>query len=1093
MKEQIAIKLVEDTFRNSFSEEKFIPFIKNLLNEVDPNKSFSFDPREVPSSYKKYIKQYKRIAQYTDPEGEKLDVLSVSLNRETSLKRARTMQRNFVGWYLKSEGYSKDSALVAFYNEDIEDWRFSYVKRSYSTEKDEDGKISTGEGLTPPRRFSFLVGKNEPSHTAQNQIVPILKNDKKNPRISDIEKAFNVETVTDEFFKKYRNLFLNFKDSLDEIVGKDPAIKADFESKEVDTVDFAKKLLSQIVFLYFLQKKGWLGVERNKEWGSGSKNFLRGLFSGRGSKNFFNDILEPLFYQALRHDRRADDDYYNEFGCKIPFLNGGLFDPINNYDWINTDIYLPDGLFSNKRVDKQGDIGDGVLDVFDCYNFTVKEDEPLEREVAVDPEMLGKVFENFLEVKDRKSKGTYYTPREIVHYMCQESLINYLNTEFEGSIDRKDFERLIRYGEVFPERSSVHLGSKSTDLNSEEVDNRIRIPKSIKQNAKSIDEKLAIIRVCDPAVGSGAFVVGMMNEITGTRNALTPYLQDVGERTLYNFKRDAIQNCLYGIDIDSGAVEIAKLRLWLSLVVDEQDRKAINPLPNLDYKIIQGDFLLKVEKDLFNLRLFEKLEEQKLLYFNEDNARKKQQHEKQIDDIINKITNGHKEFDTTVYFSEVFHDLPERKGKEGFDIVVGNPPYVQLQKMKSGGARKKYQEQKYRTYDSMGDIYCLFYEKGIEIISKKGVLCYISSNKWMRAYYGKKLRNFFLEWNPLILIDLGPAVFKTATVDTNILFVQKSQNLNSLKGLTLSKKDGNSDISDKFNKESFRLSYLVNETWSVGSEQEANLKRKIEHIGKPLKEWDISINYGIKTGYNNAFIIDNETKEELIKEDSKSAEIIKPVLRGRDVERYNHNWDKTKLWLIATFPSLDLDIDRYPAVKKHLLSFGKERLEQAGRTLLDGTKSRKKTTHSWYELQDTCAYHAEFTHDKIVWSDISTEPTFHVLEREMYINNTGYMIVGNNLKYLLGVLNSSVIAFYLPMIATGLGKKGIRYFKQFVEKLPVPRTNEKTCTIVQLVDKMISQKKDGKNTDSLESEIDRLVYQLYGLTEAEIHLVEDRK
>ena len=176
-----------------------------------------------------------------------------------------------------------------------------------------------------------------------------------------------------------------------------------------------------------------------------------------------------------------------------------------------------------------------------------------------------------------------------------------------------------------------------------------------------------------------------------------------------------------------------------------------------------------------------------------------------------------------------------------------------------------------------------------------------------------------------------------------------------------------------------------------------------------------------------------------------------------------------------------------------MLSFGKQRLEQTGRTLPDGTKSRKKTTHSWYELQDTCAYHAEFERDKIVWSDISTEPTFHVLEGGMYINNTSYMIVGNNLKYHLGVLNSSVIAFYLPTIATGLGKKGVRYFKQFVEKLPVPRMNEKTCTIVQLVDKVIHSKRDGKNTDSLESEIDRLVYQLYGLTEAEIDLVEDRK
>ena len=268
--------------------------------------------------------------------------------------------------------------------------------------------------------------------------------------------------------------------------------------------------------------------------------------------------------------------------------------------------------------------------------------------------MLGKVFENLLEVKERKSKGTYYTPREIVHYMCQESLINYLNTEFDSSIEREDFEKLIKYDGSFAEYPNEKLGSKTGGLDG---DNKAEIPQSIRRNVALIDQKLSSIRICDPAVGSGAFVVGMMNEIIGARNALTHYLKDSEERTSYNFKRDAIQNCLYGVDIDSGAVEIAKLRLWLSLVVDEQDRKAIRPLPNLNYKIIQGNSLLGVEKDLFNAGLFEKLEEKKLLYFNEETAVKKQQYEKQIDELISKITNGNREFDFTVYFSEIFHDL----------------------------------------------------------------------------------------------------------------------------------------------------------------------------------------------------------------------------------------------------------------------------------------------------------------------------------------------------------------------------------------------------------------------------------------------------
>ena len=446
--EQQATRLVKNTFESSFSEEKFIPFVKNFLNEVDQSNSFSFEEDEVPDSYREYVKRYSRIGQYVDLQGRRLDVLSVNLKKETSPERARTMQRNFIGWYLKKEGYGKDSALVAFYHEDVKDWRFSYVKRDYESEQDETGKIKITEKLTSTKRFSFLVGENEPSHTAQTQIAPVLKKDKDNPTLSDIEKAFNVETVTDEFFKKYRDLFLRLKEALDKVAEKDPAVKVDLETKEICVTDFAKKLLSQIVFLYFLQKKGWFGIRRGQEWGSGSKNFLRELFDKKHCdyENFFNDILEPLFYQALRYDRRADDDYYNEFKCKIPFLNGGLFDPINNYDWVNTDIYLPNDLFSNTSITTEGDRGNGILDIFDRYNFTVKEDEPLEREVAVDPEMLGKVFENLLEVKDKKSKGTYYTPREIVHYMCQESLINYLNTELAGSVNRDDFEKLIHYG-----------------------------------------------------------------------------------------------------------------------------------------------------------------------------------------------------------------------------------------------------------------------------------------------------------------------------------------------------------------------------------------------------------------------------------------------------------------------------------------------------------------------------------------------------------------------------------------------------------------------------------------------------------------------
>ena len=456
-----AIKIVRQTFQNPFDKESFVYFIKSLLNHIEPA-PFIYRGNFIPDAYEPYIKTLERIGKYQDKDGKKIDLLIVRLKKETSLERARTMQRNFIAWYLNgSRGdVLKDAALVAFVSPDSDDWRFSLVKMDYRLDASGE-KVRVRQELTPARRFSFLVGKNESSHTAQSRLVPILQDDSRDPTLRDLEEAFSVEKVTKEFFEKYRQLFHKVKEALDEIVKKDKKVQQNFKEKNINTVNFAKKLLGQIVFLYFLQKKGWFGVERDKNWGTGPKNFLRLLFKKEviNYDNFFNDVLEPLFYEALRHDRSSDDHYFSYFNCKIPFLNGGLFDPINDYNWSETDILLPNELFSNDEKTKEGDIGTGILDIFDRYNFTVKEDEPLEKEVAVDPEMLGKVFENLLEVKDRKSKGTYYTPREIVHYMCQQSLINYLKTEcsdIEGTkieslinpkvITKKDYQKFIKSG-----------------------------------------------------------------------------------------------------------------------------------------------------------------------------------------------------------------------------------------------------------------------------------------------------------------------------------------------------------------------------------------------------------------------------------------------------------------------------------------------------------------------------------------------------------------------------------------------------------------------------------------------------------------------
>ena len=580
MKKQEAIQLVKDTFGGGYNGGEFERFTSNLLKGEYTQLDKRRDGHYVREAFRGFVRGYRILGNYEDTQGKKLDILEVTLHRDNSLERARTAQRNFVADYLKQN--NRDAALVAFLSPEQTDWRFSFVKLEYSLEVNNDGKLKTQEELTPAKRWSFLVGEHEGSHTVQSRFVSILKHEEK-PVLEEFEKAFNIESVTDEFFKKYCDLFFRMKESLDVLLECDPAIKSDFEAKELTTVDFAKKTLGQMAFLYFLQKKGWFGVAPGKAWGTGPKDFLRQLFNRREKygQNFFDDVLEPLFYEALAQDRGVESIYPRLNNCRMPFLNGGLFEPMNGYSWETTNIRLPDTLFSNKNITKEGDIGDGILDIFDRYNFTVNENEPLEKEVAIDPEMLGKVFENLLEIKDRKSKGAFYTPREIVHFMCQESLINYLNTETGGTIPQEDLTTLMLRGSQIVENDSVVLekGREGTY--------KYMLPESIRARAGELDKALANIKVCDPAVGSGAFPLGMLNEIIQARQALGVHLRST--LSSHNLKLHSISHSIYGVDIDPGAVEIAKLRLWLSLVVEEDEP---HPLPNLDHKIMQGNSLI---------------------------------------------------------------------------------------------------------------------------------------------------------------------------------------------------------------------------------------------------------------------------------------------------------------------------------------------------------------------------------------------------------------------------------------------------------------------------------------------------------------------
>jgi hypothetical protein len=590
---------VEQTFRQAFDESRYLYFIRNLVNHLDESKRQTWTLKKA--AFKDFVNHFVRLGTYADSNGDSVDLLVIHLRKETTLARGRVTLRNFVADYLTTgHGQNKSGVIAAFVSPgEADDWRFSFVKLDYTFEKTDLGFVAERRLLTPARRSSYLVGANENCHTAQKQFVKLLESDETDPTLAQLEGAFSVEKVTDEFYRQYKILFEKTRDALAAFLESAPTIKHHFNERGIACDDFAKKLLGQIVFLYFLQKKGWFGVERGKEWGTGRRDFIRHLFTNRAEyaqisgrrqpPNFFNDILEPLFYEALAAPRLDDDHYYSRFDCKIPFLNGGLFEPLYGYSWVETDILLPDTVFSNSEpTGEEDETGAGILDVFDRYNFTVNEAEPLEKEVAVDPEMLGKVFENLLPENIRHSSGTYYTPRVIVHYMCQQALLHYLNTN-APHIPRDDLDLFLRLAERFADFEVTETKAHADK----------RLPDSISQNAAALDDHLAAITVCDPAIGSGAFPVGMMHEIVRARIALTGPLEKQADvrarktRTAYALKRDAIQHSLYGVDIDPGAVEIAKLRLWLSMIVDEGELADIQPLPNLDYKIMQGNSLLE--------------------------------------------------------------------------------------------------------------------------------------------------------------------------------------------------------------------------------------------------------------------------------------------------------------------------------------------------------------------------------------------------------------------------------------------------------------------------------------------------------------------
>ena len=662
-------------------------------------------------------------------------------------------------------------AFMLFHYEDDTrwDWRFTYCRKSGN--KEESSK-----------RYTFLLGPGQSCRTATDNFIALY--DKRNSlEIKDIENAFNVEALSKEFFGKYKaqyEAFVNymvdptngmrqhFIDTGFDHTGMAADKIRDREEKPIR--DYVKKLLGRIVFLHFLQKKGWLGVPASKEWGEGDRDFMLNIFKNaneRQKENFLDDILEDLFTEGLDRNRSDQGDLYDTKvegfrNCRIPYLNGGLFER---------------DILDKKPSHFPASYFNGLLTMLSQYNFTIDENDPNDAEVGVDPEMLGRIFENLLE--DNKDKGAFYTPKEIVQYMCRESLIAYLQTDM-----REEDKECIR------QFVTTHDASQLGELK------------------EYIDQKLYDVKICDPAIGSGAFPMGLLRELFFCRSAIEPNIVE----NAANIKRHIIQNNIYGVDIERGAVDIARLRFWLSLIVDEKSPEA---LPNLDFKIMQGNSLLEQYKgvdlstmtekkigagesltffdsmlDVYRKNLRDKLTE----YYACPEHDKKMQLRKDIADIVKQelVEQGiHIDFEdmdlsaNSQFFlwHTWFHDVFSRPSNGGgFDIAIGNPPYIsaptQIASPELNEQRQRIvASKKYKSLNEKWDLYVPFMELGMQLLCPNGVFSMIVPYPLTNQKYGKKLRKMIVEeYRLLEIADLnGTKIFENATVSNCIPFIQNSQ------------------------------------------------------------------------------------------------------------------------------------------------------------------------------------------------------------------------------------------------------------------------------------------------------------------------------
>ncbi len=888
------------------------------------------------------------------------------------------------------------------------------------------------------------------------------------------------------------------------------------------------------------------------------------------------DDLNGLFFQVLAKKHQDRSPEMKKAFEKVPYLNSSLFEPTE----IEHATLFISNLQGNKQIpvssntkilNEVGKKQTGSLNTLDylfkflnAYDFSTDSGEEVQEvnRTLMNASVLGLIFEKINGYKD----GAVFTPSFVTMYMCRETIRRTVVQKFNEvkKWNCKTFEEL-----------KVWIQYRDNDAR------------------KEANKIINSIKLCDPSVGSGHYLVSALNEIlsikydlnimqfhtthelildhsftvmddelivtnldSGNRfkyNPINPKSQRIQE-TLFHEKQTIIENCLFGVDINPNSVKICRLRLWIELLKNAYYKTPteLETLPNIDINIkcgnslvsrfsidadisqalkkskysidsyrdavdtyrnatskeekremerlitlIKTDFKSEISKNDPKVKKLYKLSGDLLFLTNQTSLFEKTKKEKadwnkkvkQLTDEIEKLENeieeikGNKIYENAFEWRFEFPEVLNEKGDfVGFDIVIGNPPYIRHEEIKQ---LKPQLEKDFKVFNTTADILTYFFELGYKILKQQSRLSFIVSNKFFKASYGENLRLFLIENTQLEhIIDFDKYnVFDEATVKSVIIGVKKEKVLGTFNYIDILEKP--SDLSriilekgKQFSQEQFNATQ-----WIFQSDEKWDIYKKINKYGTALSEWDIKINFGVKTGFNEAFLIDENTKNRLIEEDKRADEIIKPLFRGREIDKYYSK--PSNSYLIGTYPSLKLNIEAYPSIKKHLLSFGKEKLEQSG-----NTGSRKKTSNKWFETQDTIAFWKDLSLPKIIWKRIGSKIRFCYDESGFCTLDSTCIATGKHLKYLVGLLNSKLIEHELNRFSPKTGTGDLIISVQALAPLQIPIPSEDVENeINSLVDKIILAKKLNESTVDLEAEIDEMVYKLYDLTGEEIEII----